>query len=131
MNRLGWLEVEAALLLLVGCGSAGSSQTDQPGAVSGVVQVRGCGGPPPLTTPIPCLLRPMAGAQVEIDAGGGTLKKATTDAGGRYSFSISAGTYTVHVLTAQSIRLSNDTRTVTVAPGQRVELDFQLIFLAV
>lgn len=130
MGHYARLAVSGSLVLLLGCGTAGAPAGDRTGTVAGTVLLRACGGPPPLGPPQPCLFKPLAGAQVELDAGGQTVKSATTDANGRYSVRVAAGTYTVRVVLTQIAALSGDSRTVKVDAGQRVVADFQLTFQA-
>lgn len=131
MGPYARLAVSGSLLLLLGCGAAGSPAGDRTGTVVGTVQLRACGGPPPPpSAPPQCLFRPLAGALVELDASGRTVNRVSTDANGRYSVRIAAGTYSVRVVLAQSSPMLTDSRTVKVDPGQRVRADFQLTFNA-
>lgn len=124
------LAVSASLLMLVGCGAAGSPAGDQTGTVAGLVQARECGGPPPPAGAPGCRVRPLVGAQVELEVAGRVVKSASTDATGHYSVAVAARTYTVHIATAQIPAMSGDTRTVKVEPGQVVEADFDITFQA-
>ena len=122
----------ASVLLLAGCGAAApNSSSTQAGTITGVVEFRACGGPPPVDSPAPCVFRPMAGARVDFELRRQIVVSATTDATGRYLVSVAPGTYTAHIVIAQSSATVEDSRTVTVEPGQRVVADFQLTFRAV
>lgn len=125
------LATVASVLLLAACGAAApSSSGPQAGTITGVVEFRACGGAPPVESPAPCVFRPMAGARIDFELPAQTVVSAKTDATGRYSVSVAPGTYTAHVVIAQSGATVEDSRTVTVEPGQRVVADFQLTFRA-
>lgn len=128
----GWREccVLVCAGLVLACGSGGVG-TGSLGAVTGKVDIRACGGPPPASGSATCTVRPVAGAEVEVSAPGRSARKAKTDAGGRYEVWVQAGTYTVHLVTSQSQSVEQGDRTVKVEPGKRVEADFHIIFEAV
>ena len=126
-RRLGTL---AALVLLAGCGAALPHSGAQTGTLAGLVELSACGGPP-VDSPAPCTFRPMAGAQIEFQTGSQIVNRAVTDSAGRYSVSVAAGTYTVHVVVVHGVAITEDSRTVKVEPGQRVVTDFHLMFQAV
>jgi hypothetical protein len=115
---------------LVDCGADRSEARGQTGTVTGTVLLLACGGPPPLGPPRPCVFRPVAGAQVELDAGGRTAKSAITDADGRYSARVTAGIYTVRIALPLSLALLGAPQTVNVRPRELVEADFRLTFQA-
>jgi hypothetical protein len=110
--------------------AAGSPARGQTGTVAGTVQLLACGGAPPPGIPAPCLFRPLAGAIVELDAGGRTVRSTRTDAKGRYFLRATAGIYTLRVILAETSAISGDSQTVRINRHRRVEADFQLIFWA-
>jgi hypothetical protein len=111
-------------------GSEHAKAIGKTGTVVGTVQLLACGGPPPLGPPRPCIFRPVAGAQVELDAGSRSVTSVITDASGHYSARVTAGTYTVRVVQPQSLALLGAPQTVRVERRELVEADFQLVFQA-
>jgi hypothetical protein len=111
-------------------GSEHAKAIGKTGTVAGTVQLLACGGPPPMGPPRPCIFRPMAGAQVDLDAGGRTVTSAITDVNGHYSARVPAGIYTVRVVLPQSLALLGASQTVRVVRHELEEADFQLTFQA-
>jgi len=110
--------------------AAGSQARGQNGTVAGTAHLLACGGFPPPGIPPPCLSRPLAGAHVELEAGGRTVASTSTDAKGRYLLRATAGNYTLRVVLAETSAISGDSQTVRINRHRRVEADFQLTFWA-
>ena len=100
--------------------------------MTGTVQLLACGGPPPPPgiTPRPCIFQPVAGAEIDLNAGGRTVTSALTDSHGRYSARVKAGMYTVRIALPLTLASLGAPQTVNVRPRALVESDFRLTFWA-
>jgi hypothetical protein len=98
-------------LVLAGCsvGQPGGGSTPSPNpagvAVTGTVTAApGCPGPQRADTS--CPPKPVAGARVEIEAGGVLVASTTADASGRFRLVVAPGTYQI---TAHNVGFASET----------------------
>lgn len=115
-----WAIALAAVAALSGCGA------DQPELVASVTGVVERGPTCPVETEdSPCPPAPAAGVTVEIRQDGEVATSTTTDADGRFDLAAPAGVVEVVARSSEGLP-SEDLETVTLDPGDDVEVEFML-----